>query len=69
MSQNDSHYHHMDLPGYVERVNFHLERLGVTALPPLDAYIAAWNGQMPARKMAESYKRRLAKKNRLGDDI
>jgi hypothetical protein len=61
MNQNDSPRHHMDLSGYVERVNFHLERLGVLSRPALDAYVEAWNNQIPARKMDETYKRRLNK--------
>jgi len=52
----------MDLTGYVERVDFHLERLGVISRPAPDAYVEAWNNQIPARKMAESYQRRLSKR-------
>jgi hypothetical protein len=51
----------MDLDDYVARVNFHLERLGVESRPSLRAYVEAWNNQMPARKMAETYQRRLRK--------
>ena len=51
--------HHMDIQGYVNRVNYHFERLGVKFRPPLEAYVEAWNNQMPARKMAETFKRRL----------
>ena len=59
----------MDLAGYVERVNFHLERLGVTSRPPSEVYLDAWNNQIPARKMAETYQRRLSKaRNRPDDD-
>ena len=52
---------HMDITGYVARVDYHFERLGVDSRPPYEAYVEAWNTQMPARKMAETYKRRLHK--------
>ena len=51
----------MNLTGYIERVEFHLERLGVASRPADQAYVEAWNNQIPARKMAETYKRRLTK--------
>jgi hypothetical protein len=51
----------MNFTGYVERVDFHLERLRVISRPPLAAHIEAWNNQIPARKMAEDYRRRLQK--------
>ena len=51
----------MNLTGYIERVGFHLERLGVASRPADQAYVEAWNNQIPARKMAETYKRRLSK--------
>jgi hypothetical protein len=51
----------VNVSAYVERVNFHLERLGVTSRPAPDAYVDAYNNQIPARKMAESYQRRLHK--------
>lgn len=53
----------MDFSGYVERVEFHLDRLGVEARPTHQAYIDAWNNQMPAKKMAESFRRRHKRKN------
>ena len=52
---------HMDITGYVARVDYHFERLGAKSRPPFEAYVEAWNTQMPARKMAETYKRRLRK--------
>jgi len=61
MNPKWSEDHHMDLDGYVDRVNYHLDRLGVESRPPLDAYVEAWNNETPARKMAETYKRRLHK--------
>jgi hypothetical protein len=51
----------MDISGYVERVNYHLDRMGEASRPPYEAYVDAWNNQMPARKMAETFKRRLRK--------
>ena len=52
---------HMDITGYVARVDYHFERLGVSSRPPYEAYVEAWNTQMPARKMAETFARRLRK--------
>lgn len=51
----------MNFEGYVDRVEFHLKRLGVASRPSQQAYVDAWNNQIPARKMAESYQRRLHK--------
>ena len=48
----------MNFDGYVERVEFHFERLGVTERPTQREYIDAWNNQMPAKKMAETFARR-----------
>ena len=53
--------HHMDLEGYIARVNHHLEQMGIESGPSLDQYAEAWNSQMPARKLAETYRRRLHK--------
>lgn len=53
----------MDFNGYVDQVNSHLERLGVTSRPSRQAYLDAWNNQIPARKMAESYQRRHGKES------
>lgn len=58
----------MNFEGYVDRVDFHLDRLGVDSQPSQSAYIDAWNNQIPARKMAESYQRRLHKSQELKDD-
>jgi hypothetical protein len=52
---------HMDITGYVARVDHHFERLGVDSRPTYEAYVEAWNTQMPARKMAETFARRLRK--------
>lgn len=51
----------MDFEGYVDRVEFHLKRLDVDPRPSQQEYLAAWNNQIPAKKMAQSYKRRLRK--------
>lgn len=51
----------MNFAEYVDRVEFHLERLKVVSRPNHESYVAAWNNQIPARKMAESYKRRAGK--------
>jgi hypothetical protein len=48
----------MTFEGYVERVEFHFNRLGVSARPSQQEYVDAWNNEMPARKMAESFARR-----------
>ena len=53
----------MDINGYVERVNYHLQRLGVESRPDFQLYLEAWNNQMPARRMAETYQRRLRKES------
>ena len=54
----------VNVSAYVERVNFHLERLEVTSRPHPDAYVDAFNNQIPARRMAESYQRRLHKEQK-----
>ena len=46
MTPEESTTHHMDLTGYVERVDFHFDRLGVASRPPLEAYVEAWNNQI-----------------------
>lgn len=48
----------MGFDGYVDRVGFHFQRLGVTDRPTQQEYIDAWNQQMPAKKMAEAFARR-----------
>ena len=48
----------MDFNGYTERVDFHFERLGVTRRPTQQEYIDAWNNQIPAKKLAETFARR-----------
>jgi len=53
----------MDFDGYVKRVEFHLEHLGVEGRPTKQAFIDAWNNQIPAKKMAESFSRRHQRKN------
>lgn len=58
----------MNFEGYVDRVDFHLDRLGVESRPNQSAYVDAWNNQIPARKMAESYQRRLHKSQKVEDD-
>lgn len=49
----------MDFEGYVDRIAFHFERLDVTERPTQQEYIDAWNNQIPAKKMAQSFARRL----------
>lgn len=58
----------MDINGYVDRVNYHLERLGLESRPLMDVYVEAWNNQMPARKMAETYKRRFHRSQSTDDE-
>lgn len=58
----------MNFEGYVDRVEFHLKRLGVDSRPPQQAYIDAWNNQIPARKMAERYQRRLRRDQASSDE-
>src|SRR5690606_2161820 len=48
----------MDFRGYVDRIEFHFERLGVTARPSQQDYVNAWNNQIPAKKMAQTFARR-----------
>ncbi len=48
----------MDFKGYVDRIEYHFRRLGVIARPSQQEYIAAWNNQIPAKKMAQSFARR-----------
>jgi hypothetical protein len=57
----------MDLEGYIARVNHLLEEMGIESRPSLDQYAEAWNSQMPARKMAETYRRRLHKSHTTPD--
>lgn len=52
----------MDFQGYVDRIEFHFERLGVTARPSEQEYINAWNNQIPAKKMAQTFARRRGRK-------
>lgn len=48
----------MDFQGYVDRIEFHFKRLGVATRPSQQEYINAWNNQIPAKKMAQSFARR-----------
>lgn len=52
----------MGFEGYVDRVGFHFERLGVTDRPTQREYVEAWNNQIPAGKMAEAFARRRRRK-------
>jgi len=54
----------MDFRGYVDRVEFHFDRLGVTERPSQQEYVDAWNNQIPAKKMAQSFARRRGKAER-----
>lgn len=51
----------MDFKGYVDRIEFHFDRLGVTERPDQQEYVDAWNNQIPAKKMAQSFARRRRK--------
>lgn len=48
----------MDFDGYVERVEFHFGRLGIEERPTQQEYVDAWNNQMAAKKLAETFARR-----------
>jgi len=52
----------MDFQGYLDRIEFHFERLGVKARPSEQEYIDAWNNQIPAKKMAQTFARRQGRK-------
>jgi hypothetical protein len=52
----------VNFEGYVERVEFHFDRLGVAERPTQREYVDAWNNQMPAKKMAQTFARRLSRK-------
>ena len=49
----------MNFEQYVDRVNFHLERLKVEERPTQQNYVDAWNRQLAAKRMAESFSRRV----------
>lgn len=49
----------MGFRGYVDRVGFHFDRLGVTERPTQQQYIDAWNNQIPAGKLASTFARRV----------
>ena len=48
----------MTIDGYIDRIEFHFERLGVSERPTQKQYVDAWNNQIPAKKMAETFARR-----------
>lgn len=52
----------MDFEGYVDRVGFHFERLGVAGRPTQQEYVDAWNNQIPAGKLAQTFARRQRRK-------
>jgi hypothetical protein len=58
----------MDFNGYVDRIEYHFERLGVVARPSQQEYIAAWNNQTPAKQMAQSFARRQRSGTRAKDE-
>lgn len=58
----------MDFNGYVDRVNFHLTRLKVESRPSHQAYMEAYNNQVPAKKLASSYARRIHLRRESTDD-
>lgn len=49
----------MGFSGYVDRVGFHFDRLGVTERPTQQQYLDAWNNQIPAGKLASTFARRI----------
>lgn len=51
----------MGFDGYVDRVGFHFERLGITEPPSQQQYINAWNHQIPAKQFAQTFARRRRK--------
>lgn len=53
----------MTFDGYVERIEFHLERLDVAKRPTRQEYVDAWNNQIPAKKMAGAFARRHGKRH------
>ena len=52
----------MTIEGYIDRIEFHFERLGVSERPTRQQYVDAWNNQIAARKMAETFARRHGRK-------
>ena len=52
----------MNLDGYMARVSFLLEGLGVTERPTESEFVAAWASQVCAKKMAATFKRRRHKR-------
>ena len=52
----------MTIDGYIDRIEFHFERLGVDERPTQKQYVDAWNNQIPAKKMAETFARRRARR-------
>lgn len=48
----------MTIEGYIDRIEFHFERLGVSERPTRQQYVDAWNHQIPAKKMAQTFARR-----------
>jgi hypothetical protein len=58
----------MDFNGYVDRVNFHLTRMNVDSRPSHQAYMEAYSNQVPPRKLAASYARRIHLRREQDDD-
>ena len=52
----------MTINGYIDRIEFHFERIGVSERPSQKQYVDAWNDQIPAKKMAETFARRHARR-------
>lgn len=52
----------MNFDGYVERIAFHFERLGVEARPSHREYVDAWNNQVQAKRMAQTFARRIGRR-------
>jgi 8-oxo-dGTP diphosphatase len=52
----------MSFQGYVDRVAYHLERLGATDRPTQQEYVDAWNNQIPAGTLAQTFIRRRRRK-------
>ena len=50
----------MTINGYIDRIEFHFERLAVSERPSQEQYVDAWNNEVPAKKMADTFARRHA---------
>lgn len=51
----------MNIEGFIDRVDLHLKRLGIEARPTHQEYVNAWNSQVGAKKLAQTFSRRRRK--------